>query len=783
MSCSGNASLSIQHRPVSLSVASSLLVALAALSLLIGCNASVPDPGGNDAGDDPSTEGQDEALTWDGAAVEGVFFASTEDLDADDAETAVFDHAFLSGVARRHATEVWGLDSAIAPIGQAYLRDLDGEVAAYVALFASSTPEDSAQRAVDASSTPNPPKASAGQRESVAQWTATIQDLLNTTGSAFTEAYDTGAYSQAVQAMTALGRSGSFLTVVAGARPTMPQIITSNLGLPPMIYRLLARKMIALDLGISPLSVTPVRTFCEPFAPFGNRFGVICRVRTDADPQSQDEDAAQLVGGVTDYIYILPSIAYPLGTVTTKGTYSDQLAAIEAESQTTSEASARQVAGTADFAGAWGASAALLGYTSIDEVCDDCQDDAARQSFDEGQADYVTDVIAKQDYDGTLCYCNEYFSDGTSEPVTSCPYENEACCDPTDTACWDQMHLTECVCECNSTYEYTETHGVYLRGVPIFYQVYVGETICNAVNGTGTLSGCGPTAGAMFLAWYDMMGYTELGDDWRYPQTGSRLDWPDLAAELRKDKYMQGFCSLTSANSNGLAGTTVLTGNCLMGLHKYITEKGIDAWLEQVAVNSDEEMDTAYERIKQEIDAHRPIIIFYCASDEHCNDIGIDGIKGGHVALITGYYEDAAGAPGLVINPGWGAYSDRTMSWYLSDGKIWLGYIELTEPPTHDANCGCDDIPTYFMDPNNDVGYTMQNASQRPIFYTGTEVVTETLVGTACAVVEDQETHTGTSNYTETRTCPSLDDLDGQEDTTGQIEEACVEHGYIEGCE
>jgi hypothetical protein len=251
-----------------------------------------------------------------------------------------------------------------------------------------------------------------------------------------------------------------------------------------------------------------------------------------------------------------------------------------------------------------------------------------------------------------------------------------------------------------------------ISGVPAYYQLDMH--IKGACEGDPYPTGCGPTAGASILGWWERRGVSGLMtggvDSNGLPQ--------DTIVELGKGKYMDRI--------TGCEQTAVLPDKFKSGLQDYLDDySSIDFTVTKHKITKDTSIDYVWSIIKSEIHNGRPMVYLY-RSDGKKDGYG-EFYYANHYAVIVGYDENE-GRKGLILQTNWGSgdSSSSYMNTYKSDSsyenneyiefgdyarsEAWINYniytIKPSSTPDYSGECSgwlLDDTEFHDNDPNDGV--------------------------------------------------------------------------------
>jgi len=617
---------------------------------------------------------------WTANDVSSAILGDGQGTDNPDDGVMVFERVFLRKAAARFARKFGGAEQTLSHVGESLLRDARGLPAAYVALFA----------------------VGSGQAAEAQE----MADRFNRAGARFRAALAEKQMDQALAAVRDLRNDPDFLTVMIGARPDLPKLISFSVGVPPQSFAGLGRERVAGELGVPSSQVQVVRPFYEASMPPGESFGFLYAVPGE--------------GESVPYVYVLPNGLQPLGAVMPAGGFPPMVpAALAAPPAPVTEA-------YADRLRAWGELAGAVGFGQAGDVCPACSAEVAGHV----QAGIPGGLAAGDGGGTTTCSCfkvhdRQMCEREDGEPlvpvsVETCDDFAGECCDYdavdyTDEGCIEitagNICYESCECECYETYDHVvEDYGRFIRGVPTFWQFHVdteGDTnrdgdACESTSAVG----CGPVCGAELIAWWDMLGWNLLGDDFRSPS--GKLNWVKLTRTLRDDYYG------SACTRNGCTVTNV--GDRVSGTEQFFEDRGVGYTLDTEKVDASNAR-AAFLQIKDSIDANRPVMLSYCSKSTHEggiwrgtdpeDDPDTDGDEtkcGGHAALIAGYYGEGSSSY-IYVNTGWGEGRNEVYEFdtgYAGAGALYLAHLK----PDHDDNeyaggtgdkwCSADDLGAHL---------------------------------------------------------------------------------------
>jgi len=688
---------------------------------------------------------------WTAQAVQGNLCEDATRLQAAAAEQNVFDPDFLERLTRRYASALGGISGHSLPMGTAYLRNLDGEPVAFSAVFSTS----------DATEV-------AGAGAPAADWES-VANTLNSVEGRFARDMTSQQGSEVVQLFNQLRMPESFMNVIVGASPACPLLLSTGPGLPPQVFARQARKKVAGYAGLSAGAVTSVRAFYEPRMPKGFEAGVICRVvRASADSTA----AAAPADPESDlYVYLVPSGIHGTGRAVELSKYRSLVTEVVRQS---SETKPRAALAAMRNAANWGKMMAMMGLDDTSAACPNCEAELMTP-LTQGRLDYIHSYMGTSGDGDAECYYT--YSDGTTKTAISCDNSETYCCDLGDDDCWDGNYVESCTCTETSDYSYESSNGLFIRGVPTLYQNTIGYTICNGLYvNEETAVGCGPLAGTELVIWYASLGWPDLVDG--YVNSSGKIDWQELAATLRTSEYMAGDCVPFSATEDGDIQTMTTANEFADGISQYFEDKGYSATVTKVNVQ-DEDADTYFEEIKDEIDSYRPVAILFCIDEASCEGgIGITSSAlndwfQAHIALITGYYEEG-GIRYVYLDMGWAAGGNTMYEWNIPDGSVRLVFVEPDGGLLSATACYADDLSSYLQDYDSSyIGYSCKYECDDY-----TEV--ETIAGSVCDMLSGTETVSGTQTSTSTTPCVTPEDIETLEDV---MSEMCEENPYLPDCD
>jgi hypothetical protein len=230
------------------------------------------------------------------------------------------------------------------------------------------------------------------------------------------------------------------------------------------------------------------------------------------------------------------------------------------------------------------------------------------------------------------------FGGGTGLSVTGDPYDPENLIFSNVNYTINTSHVINLTSN-YASYSTSMSGKYYVDGVPD-YNNFPDSPINN---------GCGPTAAAMMIAYYDnekYNGFTEIeGICWwqKFPDIHSDDD--DLVDELivEMSDYL-GNCSDASGNNtlehNQCHG--VSTAQLAAGLENFLDDEGYDEW--NTVVNSFDVDRAGYQRL---ISTGNPSVIFI---NDHPTYAPGDA---GHFVLGMGHYAAYMSQPGVIIYDNW----------------------------------------------------------------------------------------------------------------------------------
>jgi hypothetical protein len=191
-----------------------------------------------------------------------------------------------------------------------------------------------------------------------------------------------------------------------------------------------------------------------------------------------------------------------------------------------------------------------------------------------------------------------------------------------------------------------------ISGVPAYYQLDM--TIPGACEGDAFPTGCGPTAGASILGWWERRGVNGL----MYGSPDSNGLPQDMIIELGRGKYMDRI--------TGCGQTAVLPDKFKSGLQKWFDDySSVDFTVNKIKITQNTNPTYVWSIVKSEIDAGRPMVYLY-RSDGDKDVNGYDFAN--HYAIVVGYDENK-GRKALILQTNWGSgdSSSSYMNTYKTD--------------------------------------------------------------------------------------------------------------------
>ena len=597
-----------------------------------------------------------------------------------------FTPGFLDFVARTYAQRIGGLPAGRRPLGGQVLAGLNGRPTA-LALVYGVEPEGLTRERVAR-------RLGEGLRQTVR--------LLN--------AEEHGA---AQGALSLLALPELFRTVIVGASPRSPSLVSWRAGLPPAVYGPVARKMAADHRRLPIGEVAVVRAFYEPRLAKDLEFGVLLRAPVSAA-------AAEVL------VYLTPSPSFPLGRVLSRDHYArvvNRLRRPDAAGAPLSEPVQLIDAGLSEpLARGWGGLAARYGAPTAGATCRQCRASdvqAMTAGADEFRRSRMTGAprleaaAADEPGRGRMTEaprlvagsgCTVTYQDGTTGPLDELELGVESCAEISATVwsqvcCQTDVQRGYCLasCECPPVVSSHDTvvggRDRFLQGVPVFFQ-HVMPDMCSSLLGSSAdaFSGCGPVAGAMLAAWYDSLGHTGLGAGFRQ---GGKLDWRALVEELRRE--MGSPCSPCFCNPHQ---TYTMPVSFRRGLEDFFTDRGLDVEVRRFKVKEDPRAGDpdqlsvfeGWQLIRTELEADRPVPILYCLLDG-CDGLGFKDVDIdiliSHYGLITGAYE-LDGKSFIHVDKGHGRKQNEVYEWEIPKGAVRLFTLKVLSDPAGESDCVAD---------------------------------------------------------------------------------------------
>jgi hypothetical protein len=649
---------------------------------------------------------------------------SPAQLEAAANEADTFGAVRLVELARDYARRHEGIAADAVPLGVRYLRDLQGKITAISVTFGADD---------------QLPSASA-----LSQWITTktqsaVQMLPN---------------HVPIKEVGELLRPQDYVTVVLGATPAQPRLLSLRRGLPVQAFEQFGRWRVAQERGVPLTSVQVGPSFMEPQLTRGIHQGIVYQVT-----------------GQSPALFFAPSNAFATGVVANLPDFLVDRAQLLNQYQTDLAASLGEPVGLGRLAlqerkhaRQWGRHFALLdahyGFKRA-LPCVNCSV-LAEFELDQGVRDGMEVLIPGADE--AECTCTAHYLDGSTASVPECdPMLPDSCCELEDGELPPGTDPADCLnyCECDCTDQEFSTiyYDHLLRGVPNFFQHEIPSQsiFCDA----NVAVGCGPIAAAMIMTWYDNLGHDALLD--HHHNTDGAFLWQDLAEEFRED-YLNGNCwnDVTFVTPNSMAG----------GMISYIHDAGLYGYVWHDEINRSSELD-GWQTIKDEIEENRPLVLGYNVS---ASSIG-GGLSIDHYAVITGH-STALGTHEIRVNQGWGIDSQETLEWDIPVGKVHLYAVEVTATPTGNLECA-HDTPLdqlFAEDPE------LLDSSQDHWTYDGYPVV-EDLSGSGapdCDRIGGVISGEFDTNWTERRTCLTPFQHDLIDATFDEIQEEIFNGGPVD---
>jgi len=628
----------------------------------------------------------------------------------------VFVTDFLAEAAHHFARRLAGVPGRTLPAAVTYLQDVDGRPSAFVAVYRLGG-EGALQPGV-------------------------LTGGLNQATGAVLGAMSGHDGAGLHRELRALRGGGDYLTVIVGASPLGPKLISLSEGLPPHVFAELGRTLVARKAGVEPSAVRVGAPVVTPDMPRGMDLGF-----------TYEASGAP-------YLYLLPGASHPEGEVLQASAYRSLrqrlevsaareilLARGEPADEVTPETARRTLNGSRlANARSWGRLAASLGHAGTAVLCagcspeeseailaggllhappahvstadvhEGCTADTTGAAKESGVVAVGPHALGAADDENTVCECYRELGNLCAYPnstyaVDSCDDfdKEEDCCDygalayDEEERCYELESVMDfchvgCHCDCKHYYtlEDVDFGGLYLRGVPTLYQhrMYGTSWLCDEKQ---IWSGCGAVAGVELLSWFDMLGASELGDDYR---DGLALDWQALVEDMRSGDYL---------DSEKCGGGTTASG-VRKGLQAYFDDQGIVAEVdtEKLRHGDESEHESLFHRIKESIGEYRPVGLSYGALGDVPDE--------NHIALITGYFEEH-GEPYIYVNTGWGAGDNEIYEFEVASGNIHLHFVETSLASAAGSLmtperqwCAADSMSDYFLDAS-DTTYTMSDSS------------------------------------------------------------------------
>lgn len=738
-------------------------------------------------------------------------------------ERDVFNYKFLTKAAKRFAQSMGKIEKSKEPFATTFIRDIDGNISAFMAVFSR-------------------------VRENTSVSFARMAGKLEETNEKLNKAGNEKDYNKVIEETGKLRNSEDFLTVIVGANPFTVRLVSLREGFPPSAYKSFSDKNISNSSKKGELPLQSGELFYEPRMAKGYDFGYIYRERNQ--------------------IFLLPSAAYPMGRVMKQDKYVSlkekrargKIEELKKNAETKRNSDKKENKNTKDYenslymasltsyAEKWGKLAALMDE-KIETICTNCTASTSltiKSGFLKQTSENQEEVTRRwqqgedesfYDYFDSECYYK--YSGGYVEAVDSCDGFLDSCCSTGGdeyAAEWDDYKIpsgvrspvvTSCIesCYCDYAYSYTSRSGAVLTGVPTLYQHISGYTECAYRNGGRVpyVVGCVPIAGTMLLAWYDSLGWNRLGEDFRSstPITLSQtekdecaneaskaysvctdkggsytecsfqykttyndcievergdetypLNWQDLADSLRNDYGMLTDIECSEYGVPKPTGSWI--GQLKDALENYLDEKNYNYSIDKVEVYRENELRDNFERIKTNIDNQRPVVLSFCSGDSTtCDTIGDDS---NHEALITGYFE--SNGEYIYIDTGNGV--NETSEWDIGDGDVRLLYVELESSGNGNRWCGADDLVGFYY-PTDDswdisgfnyTGFPNYDSYYGRMTHSGEDLDTdiiEEIEGNNCNLVYAEENYISGSGRSESE-CSDEGELE-EEDPPPSIED------------
>ncbi|MEW6096263.1 MAG: hypothetical protein AB1567_07030 [bacterium] len=726
-------------------------------------------------------------LTFNNRKIQQTMFFGNKKLTNISSKKNTFDHKFLEKAARKYAILMGGIEPSMKPIGRSFLRDLEGNPTAFVAIFQTGP--------IDKTLTEQ------------------IADELNTQGDAIVRATKERQFDKAILSLKKMRIPEKFTTVMVGASPITPTLVSLSKGLPPQVFMEIGRKNVANKIGKPINNIRVVKPFYEPRMSKGYEIGFLYKEVSSSGKPSTEEVLAE-----KKYVYLLPSALFPIGITLQEKEYQNLRKSLKDEaSKEISKikgmdpergASAQ---GPNGFVANWGRVSKSLGVKDIKEICPNCEEKLITE-FKMVSADpnveifqFLPHLAESESTDENCTSYYTYINDNRTD-VTSCDNLENHCCLENGQE-WDPYNCpVSCTTECSETHNSyrTKTYSLtawyrvitsatvgrspsksaWIWGVPTFYQHIAGQCSWPYQNQYYYV-GCGPIAGAELVAWYASIGYTGLTDGFR--DSNGKLKWQELAETLRDD-YMN--CTARCAAEGDDNPTSCSGIKVKNGLKDYFDEKGYENWnFSYYKVKAGGEGDKltpseGFEKIKTYVDQGYPVIIVYCVDEDQCDggigirDVSLDWTEA-HDALITGYYEES-GVDYIYINYGHGEGDNYHEEWHIPQGSVRLIFVSPPLGAAFDTSkwCTLENLCSYFT-PCDDIDVTLGGENDNNIHVhddfplsEDSETIQSCNLENALKDISTTVTYpyTYTETWTDTDRCLTPDDEEYFEDVIEELE-------------
>ncbi|MGM0574329.1 MAG: hypothetical protein ACQEXJ_01160 [Myxococcota bacterium] len=703
---------------------------------------------------------------WSAALVRSLLQAPDGALAEAAGEDDTLSPTLLARASQHLARTVGGLAPVRRPLGGTLLRDLDGDPSAFVSVYS---------------------------RDGSATTAAEVASGLEARSPALMAALQERRPADALRLASELTAPGSFTTVMVGARPTAPTLVSASSGLPPQVLTLAGRARVREASGQQ--TVTPVRTFYEPRMPPGYDIGILYEVsgapggtavkipspgkggRLPGQKQTKLPGTSTSTTGASGgarWIYLPPGPDHPMGSAIRAADYRKRQRRLRAatlralaeptvlakpilkeavkQSFAKKPVAKKLLAPVKQYRAArskqarqWGRLAATVGYTTARAACPSCSEQLSSE-LRIGLVDALDTHFGGIVDAGACDRCALRYEDGSEVSVSTCEGAGEKCCDVVDGEWAGDNCVVDCHCAgCEETRTETERIGRLLRGVPALDQFEIDDPKCES----GPVAvGCTPVAMAELILWHAALGFG-VANDFR---TWDGYDWQSLVLDFRD--RMNSKCD----DADGTTGTWLFRQR--PGLVSYFRDVGWKGLprsefdVEKRRVRDSDERE-AWVDIQVEVDAFRPVVINYCAGSKCPDADGLGEVN--HTGLVTGWQSTDAGRFVYIVT-GWGVGKNAIRQWYIPDGFIHLVFTDVDPDEDVDDNeagrrCPSDDIDDFLAD-HGPTGWSAEEARY------DSEPVLEDIVGDDCDLLEDVETSDVTYRWDERVRCVTPEDYE-----------------------